>query len=233
MQTVDLLFAPGELAAQAEQPPVGFVLLHEPVITEGRAVEILAEVDARQAGQPVLFREAPHPQAVRAVTIADLAQALAQVGKLPHPHGIGGGHARKPQNGLGRGGFFVPDTPQIPFQGRLGSHADIERHLRVRIIGHGQLPAGELVDVDPCIYLAAGIGQRTVGLVPRLQMDEEVRLGDTGLCACGRHMDAELPLPVRPFDDELIRLAAGQIRFEPDGAAVFDPVPAHRVKSRL
>ena len=53
-------------------------------------------------------------------------------------------------------------------------------------------------------------------------MDEEVRLGDTGLCACGRHMD-----------DELIRLAAGQIRFEPDGAAVVDPVPAHRVKSRL
>ena len=231
MQTVDLLFAPGELAAQAEQPPVVLVLLHQMVVTEGRTIEILAEVDARQTGKTVLLGETAHPQAVRAVTVTDLPQALAQIGELAQVHGIGRGHAGKPQNGLGRRGFFFADTSQIPFDGRFcGAYFDIERYI---LIGDGQLPAGELVDIDPCIYLAAGIGQRTVGLVPRLQMDEEVRLGDTGLCACGRHMDAELPLPVRPFDDELIRLAAGQIRFEPDGAAVFDPVPAHRVKSRL
>ena len=145
MQSVDPLLGSGELAAQTKQPPVVLVLLHQMVVTEGRTIEILAEVDARQTGKTVFLGETAHPQAVCAVAVADLAQALAQVGKLPHPHGIGRGHAGKPQNGLAGGGLFAAGgTLQVPF-------------LAIGIIGH--IPVGKFVQVKARVDLAAWVTQ--------------------------------------------------------------------------
>ena len=114
MQAVDALVGFADLATQAQQPFVVFILLQKTVVTEGRAVKILAEIRAAQAGKAVLLGKAAYPQAVRAVTVTDLPQALAQIGELAQVHGIGRGHARKPQGHLAcRGKPFRPG--KVPF----------------------------------------------------------------------------------------------------------------------
>ena len=80
MQAVDTLVGPADLATQTQQPLVVFILLQQAVVTEGRAVDILAEISAAQTGKTVLFGEAAYPQAVRAVAVTYFAQAFTQIG---------------------------------------------------------------------------------------------------------------------------------------------------------
>ena len=82
MQAVDTLVGPADLATQTQQPLVVFILLQQAVVTEGRAVDILAEISAAQTGKTVLFGEAAYLQAVRAVAVTYFAQAFTQVGEV-------------------------------------------------------------------------------------------------------------------------------------------------------